>query len=138
MPLLEQVFEQNKDNVKLVFKNMPLSFHQFAEPSARAALAAAKQGKFWEFHDNLFASGKLNDQSINTVATKIGLDMGLFQNDMNSTAIKEQLAKDIKDAELAGVRGTPTIFINGKKLKDRSPQGFQIEINEALQEAGKK
>ena len=138
MPQLEQVFEQNKNNVKVVFKNMPLSIHQFAEPSARAGLAAARQGKFWEFHDALFSSGKLNDQSINTVATKIGLDLAMLQTDMNSAAIIEQLAKDIKDAELAGVRGTPTIFINGKKLKDRSPQGFQNLINEELSLAGKK
>ncbi len=138
MPLLEQVFEQNKNNVKLVFKNMPLSFHQFAEPAARAALAAAKQGKFWEFHDALFSAGKLNDQTITSVATKIGLDLPLFQSDMNSTAVKQQLEKDIQDAEKAGVRGTPTIFINGTKLKDRSPQGFQLAINEALKDAGKK
>ena len=138
MPLLEQVFEQNKNNVKLVFKNMPLNFHKYANPSARAALAAHKQGKFWEFHDSIFTAGKLSDQTITNVATKIGLDMATFKSDMDSTAVRQQLEKDMKDAEKAGVKGTPTIFINGKKLKNRSIQGFQVLINEALKEAGKK
>ena len=58
MPLLEQVLEKNPDTVKIVFKNMPLRFHKFAEPSARAALAAHKQGKFWEFHEALYKNMK--------------------------------------------------------------------------------
>jgi len=138
VPLLEQVLEQNKNNVKLVFKNMPLNFHKFADPSARAALAAHKQGKFWEFHDALFAAGKLDNKTIPDVAKKVGLDMAKFNSDMKSTAVRQQLDKDIKDAEKAGVRGTPTIFINGKKLKNRSLQGFQVSINEELKKASKK
>lgn len=117
---------------------MPLSFHKFAEPAARAGLSAAKQGKFWEFHDAIYAAGKLNDQSVTTIAAKVGLDLAMLQSDMNSTAVTQMLEKDIKDAEKAGVKGTPTIFINGVKLKDRSPQGFQLLINEALKETGKK
>ena len=65
MPLLEQVLENNPDTVKIAFKNMPLRFHKFADPSARAALAAHKQGKFWEFHDRLFGVEKLSNDVIN-------------------------------------------------------------------------
>lgn len=132
MPLLEQVLEQNQGKVKIVFKNMPLRFHKFADPSARAALAAGEQGKFWEFHDELFKVEKLSDQAIRDVAVKIGLDMGRYEADMNSPAIKQQVNKDISDAQKAGVTGTPTVFINGQRLKNRSPQGFQELINEAL------
>jgi len=111
---------------------MPLRFHKFADPAARAALAAGEQGKFWEFHDQLFTVEKLSDQVIRDTAVKLGLDMARYEADMNSPAIKQKISKDIRDAQKAGVTGTPTIFINGQRLKNRSPQGFQALINEAL------
>jgi protein-disulfide isomerase len=126
------VLEKNPETVKLVFKNMPLRFHQFADPTARAALAAAKQDKFWEFHDELFKAGKLSNELITNIAVKLGLDMARFNSDMNSAEVKQQIAKDLSDAQQAGVTGTPTIFINGKKLKNRSMQGFQDAINKEL------
>lgn len=132
MPLIEQVLEQNPGKVKVVFKNMPLRFHKFADPSARAALAAGEQGKFWEFHDELFKVEKLSDQTIRDTAVKLGLDMSRYEADMNSPAIKQRVSKDLSDAQKAGVTGTPTVFINGQRLKNRSPQGFQALINEAL------
>ena len=132
MPLLEQVLEKNPDTVKIVFKNMPLRFHKFADPSARAALAAHKQGKFWEFHDKLFGVEKLSDQEINKVAVELQLDMDQFTKDMNSPEIRQMVNKDLLDAQKAGVTGTPTIFINGKKLKNRSLAGFQAMIDKEL------
>lgn len=132
MPLLEQVLENNPDTVKLVFKNMPLKFHKFADSSARAALAAFKQGKFWEFHDELFGAEKLSDEVINNIAVELGLDIAQFNNDMNSPEIKQIISKDLLDAQKAGVTGTPTIFVNGKKLKNRSPAGFQAMIDQEL------
>jgi len=126
------VLVKNPDTVKIVFKNMPLRFHKFADPSARAALAAGEQGKFWEFHDQLFALDELSDQAINNIAVKLNLDMTRFTNDMASPAIRQKVAKDIRDAQLAGVTGTPTIFINGKRLKNRSLQGFQQLIDAEL------
>ena len=132
MPLLEQVLENNPDTVKIAFKNMPLRFHKFADPSARAALAAHKQGKFWEFHDKLFAVEKLSDEAINNVAVELQLDMAQFNKDMNSPEIRQMVNKDLLDAQKAGVTGTPTIFINGKKLKNRSLAGFQAMIDREL------
>ena len=132
MPLLEQVLENNPDTVKIAFKNMPLRFHKFADPSARAALAAHKQGKFWEFHDKLFAVEKLSNEAINNVAVELELDMDQFNKDMNSPEIRQLVNKDLLDAQKAGVTGTPTIFINGKKLKNRSLAGFQAMIDKEL------
>lgn len=132
MPLIEQVLDKNPDTVKLVFMNMPLNFHKFADPSARAALAAHKQGKFWEFHDELFRTKPLNTNTINNVAAKIGLDIEQYNKDMQSKEIRSRLNKDMLEAQKAGVTGTPTIFINGKKLQNRSPQGFQAMINAEL------
>ena len=133
MPLLEQVLEHNPDTVKIVLKNVPLRFHKFADPAARAALAAGEQGKYWEFHDELFAiSPKLDPIAINGIAKKLGLDINKFKKDMASPAIRQKLAKDLHDAQESGVTGTPTIFINGIKLKSRTLPAIQKLIDEEL------
>jgi protein-disulfide isomerase len=136
-PLLNQVVEKNKDNVKLVFKNFPLQFHPMADPSHRAALAAGEQGKFWEFHDRLFAAEKLSPELIDTIAKELGLDIARFKKDMESPEVRQKISKDMADAEKASVTGTPTVFINGRKLQQRSPEGFQQVIDEELKKKGK-
>lgn len=138
MPLLEQVLEHNPDTVKIVFKNMPLRFHKFAEPAALAALAAGEQGKFWEFHDELFLSSpKLDPKTITGIATKLGLDLNTFKEDMSSPMIRQKLAKDLQDAQQSGVTGTPTIFVNGIKLKSRTLPAMQKLIDEELAQKAK-
>ncbi len=131
-PLIAQVQERNSKNVKVVFKNIPLQFHKFADPAARAALAADMQGKFWEFHDELFALEKLSDEVFENIAVKLGLDVDKWKQDKESSAVKKRINTDVQDAQKAGVTGTPTIFINGRLLKNRSMQGFQQMINSEL------
>jgi len=131
------VFEKNKDNIKLVFKNMPLNFHKMADPAARAALAADMQGKFWEYHDKLFKAAKLTPQLLDETAKQIGLDMAKFEKDRNSAEVQQRIRKDMVDAQKADVTGTPTVFINGRKLSQRSAQGFQQLIDQELKKAGK-
>jgi protein-disulfide isomerase len=133
VPLLEQVLEKNPQTVKLVFKNMPLKFHKFADPAARAALAANEQGKFWEFHDKLFAAKKIDTEVIKQIAKELGLDMARFETDMNSPRIRSKLQQDLIDAQKAGVTGTPTVFINGRVPKQRNLKGFQEIIDDELQ-----
>lgn len=136
-PLLDQMLEKNPETVKLVFKNMPLSMHKMAEPAARAALAAHDQGTFWEFHDKLFNQPKITTETFTIIATELGLDLPRFETDMNSVATKAKLKKDLADAQKAGVTGTPSIFVNGRVLQDRSPAGFQALINEELEKVTK-
>jgi protein-disulfide isomerase len=132
------VLENNPDTVKIVLKNMPLQFHKFAVPSALAALAAGEQGKFWEFHDALFAtSPKLDTKTINEIATKLELDIAKFNTDLKSPAIRQKLAKDLRDAQEVGVTGTPTIFVNGIKLKNRNLSAIQKLIDEELAQKAK-
>lgn len=138
VPLLEEVLAKNPKTVKLAFKNMPLKFHKLAEPSAKAALAAHEQGKFWPFHDRLFAEAKLSEDSIKKIATDLGLDMARFEKDLASPTIQGKLQKDLIDAQGAGVTGTPTVFINGRAPKQRTLEGFQTLIDEELQKLGKK
>ncbi len=139
MPLLEQVLEKYPDDVKIVFKNFPLRNHKFALKAATAALAAESQGKFWEFHDLLFKNyNKLNDQKISEIALELGLDQTEFEKKMKDPKITAMIRRDVRDGAQAGVRGTPTIFINGRRLNDRSLEGFQATIDTELQKLGKK
>jgi protein-disulfide isomerase len=126
------VLGKNPETVKVVFKNMPLRSHQFAEPAARAALAAKEQGKFWEFNHELFATQKLSAQAIEAIAVKLQLDIPRYNQDMVSPRIKQKLIQDLKDAEEAGVTGTPAIFINGRALKNRSLPTIQQAIDDEL------
>jgi len=136
-PLIEQVMKNNPKNLKVVFKNNPLNFHKMARPAAYAALAAQEQGKFWEFHDLLFTTKKLSLESIDKIATDLKLDMDKFKADMKSPETLAKVEKDLKDGKKAGVTGTPTVFINGRRPQQRSPQGYQAIINEELQKLAK-
>ena len=120
-------------NVKLVIKNFPLRNHKFAYKAATAALAANVQGKFWEFHSKLFKNyNALNDAKIQDIAKELGLDIEKFNKDMKSPAIESLMAKDMDNGRQIGVRGTPTIFINGKTLRNRSLPGIYQVIEAEL------
>ena len=133
MPVLEQVLEKNPNQVKLVFKNFPLRNHKFAMPAAIAALAAEKQGKFWEFHDLLFKDyNRLNEQKVKEIAQQLKLDMEKFEKDRKDPQIRAMINREVSEGNRAGVRGTPTVFINGRLLRNRNPAGFQELIEKAL------
>jgi protein-disulfide isomerase len=139
VPVLEQVLEKYPHDVKIVFKNYPLRNHKFAMKAAIAALAAGSEGKFWEFHDELFKNyNKLNDQKIREIALGLGFDQAEFEKKMKDPKLTKMIRQDLRDGAQAGVRGTPTIFINGRRLKNRSLQGFQAAIDKELQRLGKK
>jgi protein-disulfide isomerase len=127
------VLEKNTGKVKLVFKNFPLRMHQYAMKAATAAMAAGQQGKFWEFHDRLFLEyNKLSDQMIKDIAKSLGLNMTDFETQMKSPKILGQIQKDIVDGHQAAVTGTPTVFINGRRVRNWSPNELQVLINKAL------
>lgn len=138
MPVLEQVLEKYPENVKIAFKNFPLQNHKFAMKAAVAALAAESQGKFWEFHDLLFKNyNKLNDQKIQEISLAVGLNQEEYEKKKGDPAIQQKVRQDALEGRQAGVRGTPTVFINGIRLKDRSLKGFQAAIDKQLQKLGK-
>jgi protein-disulfide isomerase len=127
------VLENNPQNVKIAFKNLPLTnIHNMAEPAALAGLAAHNQGKFWQMHDALFAMDTITMEKILEAAKQIGLDMDAFNRDINSEATKQRLVKDVMDAQNAEVSGTPTLFVNGRRVNDRSPQALQLLIDQEL------
>jgi protein-disulfide isomerase len=128
------VLEQYPNDVKLVFKNFPLTrIHKAAMNASIASLAAHQQGKFWELHSELFKNyNKLNDEKFDEIAQSIGLDMEQFKQDMQNPALAAMVQRDLKDGVEAGVRGTPSIFINGRMLQQRSLPGFKQIIDEEL------
>ena len=127
------MFERYSKEMKLVFKNFPLRNHKFAWPAAIAALAANKQGKFWELHDQLYENyNRLSDQKIREIAQQVGLDMEKFDKDMKAPELKAIVERDFQEGARIGVRGIPTIFVNGRQLKNRSFEGFQAAIEKEL------
>jgi protein-disulfide isomerase len=127
------VLEKNESNVKLVVKHFPLPMHGYARKAATAALAAAKQGKFWEIHEKMFANQKdLSDAKVEAIAGELGLNMKQFNEDLKDPAIASLIDRDMNNGRQANVQGTPTIFVNGKLLNQRSLQGFQQAIEAEL------
>lgn len=97
-----------------------------AEPAALAALAAQNQGKFWEMHDAIFdMKTQITPEKLESAAQEIGLDMQKFNMDRTSQEVKQKLARDVAEAQAAQVKGTPTLFINGRRINDRSPDALQ-------------
>jgi protein-disulfide isomerase len=114
-PQLDRLQEARNTALRFVFKFMPLAMHPRGEPAARAAIAAQAQGKFWEMHRLLFASAsRLEDADLDGYARSIGLDLDRFHADMHSPATTARIAADRKLADELGVKGTPTIFIDGR------------------------
>ena len=133
MPLIEQVLDAYPDSVKVVYKQFPLPGHKQALSAALASMAAAEQGKFWEYHDALF----LNQQSLSPekyleIAQDLGLDIQKFSLDMMRPSLLKKIEQDIADGQKAGVTGTPTIFINGRKVKKRDFATMRKIIDEEL------
>ncbi len=116
-PVLEKMWEQHPQDVRYVFKFFPISFHAHGELTARAAVAAMDQGKFWEMHDKLFANrDHLEQADLDLYAKEIGLDLARFHKDAESQATTDWLAADRKQADALGVAATPTIYINGREF----------------------
>ena len=110
--------------VKVAFRDFPMrTIHPRAQAAAEAARCAGDQGKFWEFHDALFAEqSKLDEKSLIATAQKLGLEGKLFQSCLSSGKSKVQVEEDVLDGTRAGVAGTPGFFINGAFVNGSQPQ----------------
>ncbi len=116
-PVLDQLVERFPGQVRLVFKNYPLSMHEHAEMAARAAVAAGKQGKFWEMHDLLFSKQASFTGEFAQFAKELNLDVKQFRKDIESDEVADVVAEDKKQGDKLGLEGTPMIYINGRYFK---------------------
>jgi protein-disulfide isomerase len=119
-PELDSLWEKRKDKVRFVYKFMPLSMHPHGELAARAAIAADMQGRFWPMHHLLFANGQHLEQSdLERYAASLGLDLDRFRADMVSPAAKARIDADRRLGDDLKVKGTPTIFIDGREYDSK-------------------
>jgi len=136
--VLEQLLEKYPDQAKLIFLSFPLRNHRFAKKAAIAAFAAKKQGKFWEYHDRLFANlDSIDDQKFLEIARELGLDMERFEKDINDLKIVARINQDIRLGAYLEVRATPTVFINGSVSKARTLEALQVDVEMELRKVKK-
>ena len=135
---ISELREEYPDQVRVVFKQYPLPMHQQANAASRAALAAGKQGKYWEMHDLLFSYQKVmrgkSDQEMKEwtagFAGELGLDVAQFKEDFDSKEVRRQIERDKKLAEKLRVRGTPHFFANGVRIKGAKEYAHFEEVVE--------
>ncbi len=131
--LMDQIIEAYPNDVRFVYKNYPLPFHQQAMPAAKAVVAAGKQGKFFEMHDKLFANYReLSEEKFVTFAQELGLNVDQFKQDIAAPDTAALISEEMKQAGEVGVRGTPSIFINGKQPQGRSFEIYKSIIDEEI------
>ena len=128
------MLEQYPGKVNIAFKHFPLRSHAYAYKAAQAAVAAQRQGKFWSFHDLLFRKyQQINDQRIDEISKMLKLDLSQFKNEMAEANTQARVNTDLSEGRQIGVRGTPTVFINGMLLRDKTLSGFKQAIARALE-----
>jgi protein-disulfide isomerase len=133
-PLLGRLVTKYGDRVRLVWKDMPLSGHSSALPAAEAAACAHDQGKFWAYHDTLFANQPaLAPADLSRYAVLAGLDISAFRQCVDSARHRSDVMADAQEAKLHGVSATPTVFINGRRVLGGRPlEAYEQIIDEEL------
>ena len=134
-PTVDQVLKTYGDRVHFVYRHYPLPGHPNARPAAEAAACADEQGKFWPYHDKLFASqSKLSDADLKQDAADLGMDASKFNACVDSHKYAAKVEADVKAGQDAGVDGTPAFFINGRLISGAQPyEAFKKTIDEELQ-----
>lgn len=132
---LKALREKYGDQVRFVFRHFPMPFHSNARAAAAASMAAHEQGKFWEFHDALFANqNELDRASLEALATKLNLDMTRFRRALDSSTWNNYVDTEVAEGQRRAIAGTPTFFINGKPLIGAQPLStFTDAIDAELQ-----
>lgn len=139
-PILNSMLEQYGDRLQFEYKHFPLParIHPHAFQAAIAAEAASQQGKFFEYHDRLFAdqatwSGSAVPQTYFVqYASDLGLDIDLFKRHLKSSVLRDRVQADFEEGETLGITGTPTFFLNGKKMEIESYLDFAQQIGYAI------
>jgi protein-disulfide isomerase len=138
--VLGQVLAEFPGKVRLVFKDFPLSFHPGAEPAAVAARCAGEHGRYWEYHDLLFvAQPAFSRADLLIYARRLGVPEAAFSVCLDSGRFRDAVKTDVREGRSAGVSGTPTFFINGRRLVGSQPiEMFREAVREAIEDAGAK
>jgi len=122
------------NRVRVIYKSLPLPMHDHARTAAKAALAAGLQGKFWEYHDALFThQSALDRASLDGYAKTLSLDVARFDKDLDSSALEAAIVVDEGDAKALDAGGTPTFFVNGRRIVGAQPiEVFKTAVDKGL------
>jgi len=137
-PTFLELLKRYDGKVKLVHKDLPLEeIHPQARPAAEAARCAGDQGKFWNYHDQLYAQApKLGTEDLKSAAKEVGLNLASFEQCFTSGKFKAAVQKDLNEGANLGLTGTPAFFINGRELSGAQPvEAFAAIIDEELGQA---
>ncbi len=139
-PTIKKLEETYGNDVRILFKHNPLSFHDKAHLAAEAAAAAQEQGKFWEMHDKLFDNQRALDRSnLEQYAGELGLDMAKFKSALDTGRFKAKVDAELAEAAKFGARGTPSFFINGKPFRGAQPfENFKKVVDSEIEFANAK
>jgi protein-disulfide isomerase len=138
-PYVKQIAEEFKNDIKVAYRHFPLPQHTKARPAAYASMAAAEQGKFWEYEEKLFENQDgLDEINLLGYAQAFGLDMDKFKQDMASQKIKDYVNQDYQAGTKYGVEATPTFYLNGKKLTLTSFESLRSQVSEVITQANLK
>lgn len=131
--VLRRVRERLGDRLVFGFRHLPIpERHPLAPLAAEASEAAAAQGKFWEFHDALYANQpRLSRETILELAGEHGLDVERMEAEIVSGTHRDRIARDVASAEASGATGTPTFYVNGKRFFGAYDAGSLVEALEA-------
>jgi protein-disulfide isomerase len=136
-PVLERIMTEYGGRVRLVVRDFPLTQHENAFKAAEAAEAARAQGKYWEYAHLLFTNQKaLEVPKLKEYATQVGLDRQKFDALLDSGQLADKVQADSVEGTRIGVNATPTLFINGRPLQERSYEALKNAIDAALKEKG--
>jgi protein-disulfide isomerase len=116
-------------NLRFAFRHFPLrSSHPHALAAAKAAVAAAEQGRFWDMHARLFRhQTQLAEADLLRHAEAIGLDLDRFARDLASRATEVRIREDVASGARSGVNGTPTLFVNGERYAGAHDRGSLVD-----------
>jgi protein-disulfide isomerase len=128
---LKEVLKNYPTQVRLVYRHFPLEMHPSARKAAEASLCAADQGKFWELHDAML-SGKspLGVEDLKKTAAGLNLDAAAFNACLDSGRHAPSISRDVREGYLAGVNGTPALFVNGRFLSGAQPYAEIVAVIE--------
>lgn len=132
-PALERVVKESGDKVRLVTRDFPLSQHAEAFKAAEAAEAAREQGKYWEYVQVLLQNqSSLGVEKLKGFATQLGLDRARFDAGLDSRKFAEMVQADVEDGIKLGLKGTPSLFINGRRVNAKSYEELKESVDAAL------
>ena len=133
-PIVDRIMNEFGDRVRLVVRDFPLSQHANARKAAEAAEAAREQNKYWEYVAVLFRNqSALGVDKLKQYASDLGLDRARFDASLDGGKFTEQVQRDVLDGHRLGVNGTPTFYVNGRRLADRSYEGLKTAIESSLE-----